>query len=117
MYGPLVIHMLPNSVHRTVLGALKTPVPVPCSDHAALQATSQGQVMGMARALHCMCESTLAVSRRGVGDVPRFGFFRLPPGVPRLAVRIFPARREYSRRTQHYRSTQGHDMVSLNEPL
>ena len=40
-------------------------------------------------------------------DLPRFGFFRLPRGVSRLAVRIFPDTRELSRRTRHYRRSVG----------
>jgi hypothetical protein len=31
---------------------------------------------------HGMCELASAVQRRHVGDVPAFGFFRLPRGVP-----------------------------------
>ena len=41
-------------------------------------------------ARHAMCELTSAVSRRPVGDLPNFGFFRLPRGVLRLAFRVFP---------------------------
>jgi hypothetical protein len=32
---------------------------------------------------HGMCELASAVQRRHVGDLPAFGFFRLPRGVPR----------------------------------
>jgi len=55
-----------------------------CSDHADLKATSQGH--GTARqgrgtctawAQHGMCELTSAVSRRPVGNLLKFGFFRL----------------------------------------
>ena len=52
---------------------------LPWYDHAILKATSQGH--GTAR--HGMCELTSAVERRHVGDLPAFGFFRLPRGVPR----------------------------------
>jgi len=38
---------------------------------------------GAACTRHGMCELTLAVGRRPVADLPRFGFFRLPCGVPR----------------------------------
>jgi hypothetical protein len=31
-----------------------------------------------------MCELTSAVERRHVDDLPTFGFFRLPLGVPRM---------------------------------
>jgi hypothetical protein len=72
-------------------------VPLPCSDHAALKATSQGHGMGMA----CCVWTNMAVSRRPVGDPPRFGFFRLW--------------RELSRRTWHCRRTAGarHGMCEL----
>jgi hypothetical protein len=56
------------------------------------------------KAAHGFCELTSAVHRRHVGELPAFGFFRLPRSVPescyqkhtnplncRLAVRIFPA--------------------------
>jgi hypothetical protein len=55
--------------------------PVPCHDHAVLKATSQGN--GTARHGHGMCELASAVQRRHVGDLPAFGFLRLPHGVPR----------------------------------
>jgi hypothetical protein len=55
--------------------------PVPCHDHAVLKATSQG--LGTARHGHGMCESASAVQRRHVSDLPTFGFFWLPRGVPR----------------------------------
>jgi hypothetical protein len=60
--------------------------PVPCHDHAVLKATSLGH--GTARhghgmAWHGMCELASAVLKRHVGDLPAFGFFRLPRGVPR----------------------------------
>ena len=58
--------------------------PLPCSDHAALKATSQGHVTARqgrgtctAWARHGMCVLTSAVSRRPVGNLPNFGFFRL----------------------------------------
>jgi hypothetical protein len=64
------------------------------------KATAQ-RGMGAAGERHGMCELTSAVSRRPVGDLPTFGFFRLTGGVSRslldddvgsrLAVRIFPA--------------------------
>jgi hypothetical protein len=77
--------------------------PVTYHDHVVLESTSQGH--GTARHGHGMCELASAVQRRHVGDLPAFGFFRLPSGVPRrlltksipirktakLAVRIFPA--------------------------
>jgi len=34
-------------------------------------------------AQHGMCELTVAIERRHVGDLPAFGFFRLPHRVPR----------------------------------
>jgi hypothetical protein len=38
---------------------------------------------GAAWAWYVMCELASAVQRRHVGDLPAFGFFRLPRGVPR----------------------------------
>jgi hypothetical protein len=58
--------------------------PVPCHDHAVLKATSQSH--GAAWTRHGMCELASAVQRRHVGDVPAFGFFRLPHGVPRTLL-------------------------------
>jgi hypothetical protein len=72
---------------------------LPCCDHAALQANSQGHAQH-GRARYGMCEITSAVSRRPVSDLPNFGFFRLPRGLSRVAVRIFPATRGLSRRTR-----------------
>jgi len=47
-----------------------------------LKATTQhGRSAAWAR--HGMCAWTSAVGRRPVGDLPRFGSFRLPRGVPR----------------------------------
>jgi hypothetical protein len=54
---------------------------IPCRDHAILKAASQGH--STAWAWHGMCRLALAVHRRHVGDLPAFGFFRLPRGVPR----------------------------------
>jgi hypothetical protein len=59
--------------------------PVQRHDHV-LKATSQGH--GTARHVaawiwHVMIELASAVQRRHVGDLPAFGFFRLPRGVPR----------------------------------
>jgi hypothetical protein len=65
-------------------------VPMPCHDQAVLKATSHGNDRalhenGMTTAWewHAMCELASAVIRQHVGDVPAFGFFRLPRGVPR----------------------------------
>jgi len=44
-------------------------MPMPCSNHAVLKATSQGQ--------------RTVRQERGVGDLPAFGYFRLPHGVSR----------------------------------
>ena len=69
----------------------------------------------MAGARHGMCELTSVFSRRRVGDLPRFGFFRLPCGVSRSTVGIFPATRGLSRMTRHFRMTAGaqHAMSKL----
>ena len=42
-----------------------------------------------------------------INDLPWFGFFRLPRGVSRLRVWIFPATRGLSRRTRHCWRTVG----------
>ena len=52
-------------------------------------------------ARHGMCKLTSAVSRRPIGHLPRFGFFRLPRGASLLAVRIFPATHGILRRTRY----------------
>ena len=69
----------------------------------------------MAGARHCICELTSVIARRPVGDLHRFVLFRLSRGVLRVAVRIFQATREISRRVQHCRSTEGaqHGMCEL----
>jgi hypothetical protein len=59
--------------------------PVPCNDNALLKATSKGHGrtgMESLWAWHDMYELTSAVQRRHVGNLPAFGFFRLPRGVP-----------------------------------
>jgi hypothetical protein len=76
-----------------------------CSDHVALQATSQGH--GIAQQWQAWTRHYVALSGRPVGDLPRFGFFGLIRGVSRLEFRIFPATRGLSRRTQHCRRTAG----------
>jgi hypothetical protein len=48
-------------------------VPLPCSDHAALNATFQGH--GTVGTRHSMCELTSTVFRRPLGHLPGFGFF------------------------------------------
>jgi len=58
------------------------PIPHPCRAPTMplwkrfLKAMAQHD-RGAARARHGMCKLTSAVSRRAVGDVPNFGFFRL----------------------------------------
>jgi hypothetical protein len=78
-------------------------------------------------AWHGMCELASAVQRWHVGDLPAFGFFRLPRGVPR---RLLPEHtnplncgtsssdilsRGLSRRTRHCRGRAGarHGMCDL----
>ena len=80
---------------------------MPCSDHVALQATSQGH--GTARQGYGMtCELTTAVSRQPVGHLPSFGFFRLPRGVTRrlfwqrLSVTNWTAAEFYQERSRHW---------------
>ena len=87
----------------------------PCPCRASTMPLCELLLKATAWARHGMCELTSAVSRRPVGDVTRFGFFRLPRGVSRLAFRIFPATRGHSRRTRHCRWTAGaqHVMCEL----
>jgi hypothetical protein len=59
---------------------------VPCHDRAVLKATSQGH--GTAR--HNICALPSVVQRRHVGDLPAFGFLRLPRGVPRRLSEAYP---------------------------
>jgi hypothetical protein len=64
------------------------PMPRPCRAPTMLfwkrllKATAQHS-RGAAWARHGMCELTSAVGRQPVGDLSRFGSFRLPRGVPR----------------------------------
>jgi hypothetical protein len=73
--SPLIYTVRPGLIHTC------HAAPVPCHDRAVLKANSQGH--GSARHGHGMCEFASAVLRRQVGDLPAFGFFRLPRGVPR----------------------------------
>jgi hypothetical protein len=57
-------------------------VPLPCHEYAVLKATSQGHGRVAAWERHGMCKLASAVQRRHVADLPAFGFFRLPLGVP-----------------------------------
>jgi hypothetical protein len=57
-------------------------MPFPCHEYAVLKATSQGHGRVAAGERHGICELALAVQRRHVGDLPAFGLFRLPRGVP-----------------------------------
>jgi hypothetical protein len=54
--------------------------PMPCPAHAILKLTSQGH--GTAWAWRGMCELPSVVQRQHVGNLPAFGFFQLPCGVP-----------------------------------
>jgi hypothetical protein len=58
-----------------------------------------------------MVTASYVSDRRPVGDLPRFGFFRLQCGVSRLTVRIFLATRGLPRRTRHCRRTAGAQYV------
>jgi hypothetical protein len=64
--------------------------PMPCRAHAMQrprrpEATSEGHSTTRHR---CgMCEVVSAVLRRHVGDLPTFGFFKLPRGVPRRLLK------------------------------
>jgi hypothetical protein len=60
---------LPRPCHATTMPLWKR----------LLKATAQS---GMGTAWHGMCELASVVQRRHVGDLPAFGFFRLPRGVP-----------------------------------
>jgi hypothetical protein len=54
---------------------------MPCHAHVVLKMTSQGHG-NVAWAQHGMYELALAVQRQHVVDLPAFGFFRLPRGIP-----------------------------------
>jgi hypothetical protein len=89
-----------------------------------LKATAQ-RGMGAAWERHSMCELASAVQRRHVGDLPTFGFFRLPRGVPlsllpeayqsQTQFGYFRPTRGLSRRTRHCRGMAGarHGMCEL----
>jgi hypothetical protein len=57
-------------------------VSLPCLEYAAPKATSQDHGRVAAGERCGMCELASAVQRQHVGDLPAFGFFRLPCGVP-----------------------------------
>jgi hypothetical protein len=54
-------------------------IPQPCRSESNFSRPRHN----VAWAWHSMCELVSAVQRRSVGDLPAFGFFRLPYGVPR----------------------------------
>jgi hypothetical protein len=81
---PLDLHSV--AVFDSQMPCYALAAPVPCHDHALLKMTSQGH--GTAQhwydtARHGMCELASAVLRGNVIDLPAFGFFRQPRGVPR----------------------------------
>ena len=53
---------------------------MPCPCRAESDFSRPGHTTAGVR--NVMCELTSAIERRTVGDLPRFGFFRLPRGVP-----------------------------------
>jgi hypothetical protein len=53
-----------------------------CRSESDLSRPRQGRDRGTAWERHGMCELASAVQRRHVGDLPAFGLFRLPRGVP-----------------------------------
>jgi hypothetical protein len=55
---------------------------MPCHEYAFLKATSQGHGTVAGGERHGMCELASAVLIRHVGDLPAFGFFRIPRGIP-----------------------------------
>jgi hypothetical protein len=57
-------------------------VPRTCRSESDLSRPRQGRDRVTAGERHGMCELASAVQRRHVGDLPAFGFFRLPRGVP-----------------------------------
>jgi hypothetical protein len=71
----LIYTVLPCLIHTC------HATPVPYYDRAVLKATSQGH--GTVRHEHGMGELESAVQRQHVGDLPAFGFLRIPRGVPR----------------------------------
>jgi hypothetical protein len=86
----LFTHAMPHPCHATTMPIWKR----------LLKATTQ-RGMGAICAWPGMCELSSAVQRRHVGDLPVFGFFRLPRGL--------------SRRTRHSRKMAGarHGMCEL----
>jgi hypothetical protein len=112
---PFPCHAVPLRVWiytvRPCLTHTSHAAPVPYHDHAVLKATSQGH--GTAQHGHGICELTSAVQRRYLGDLPAFGFFRLPRGVPQkllpeayhshMLFGYFRLTRGLSRRTRHCR--------------
>jgi hypothetical protein len=56
-------------------------VPLPCHEYAVLKATSQGNGRVAVGERQDMCKLASVVQRRHVGDMPAFGFIRLPRGV------------------------------------
>jgi hypothetical protein len=57
-------------------------VPLPCHEYAFLKANSQDRGRVTAGERHGIFEFASAVQRRHVSDLPAFGFFLLPRGVP-----------------------------------
>ena len=104
---PIWITVRPCFIHTYLA------VPLPSSDHAALQATAQGH--GTTRQGHGMvCVNKHRPSLDGLlGSLPMVGVFRLPRGLLRLAVRIFPDTRGLSQRNWHGRSTSLYVWISL----
>jgi hypothetical protein len=100
------------SVRHKVCPTLKVNAHIRCRAHAVLRLRRFASDFSRTRhstagTRHGMCELTSAVSWRPMGDLPRFGFFRLPRGVSWLVVWIFPATRGHSQRTRHCRRTAG----------
>jgi hypothetical protein len=73
-----------SDVWRYALGPIHTyhAFPLPCHEYAVLKATFQGHGRVAAGERHGMRELASAVQSRHVGNLPAFGFFRLPRGVP-----------------------------------
>jgi hypothetical protein len=75
-----VTHAMPRAaVFDSHMPCRAHALPRPCRSESDFSSPRHGG----AWARHDICELTSAVQRRHVGDLPAFGFFRLPRRVPR----------------------------------
>jgi hypothetical protein len=79
-------YLLSAAVFDSHMACCTHTAPMLYHDHAVLKANSQGHGTaryGRGMEWHGMCELASVIQRRHVGNLPAFGFFRLPRGVPR----------------------------------